>query len=173
MKYLKIILGLIVLLALIFFGSGLIRSTISYENEIVVNGSVEETWAVMADPSKMGEWLPGFVKMEHVSGIPGTEGSVSNVYFEENGEEMVIQETIVENKINERLVLTFTMDFMNMDYEVLMKEEDGQTTITTKSKTEGNGLFAKSMLSWMKGSMQVQEDENLTKLKGVVEGNDN
>ena len=169
MKYLKIILSIIVLLAIIFFGNGLRSPTISYQNEIVVNKSAIEVWTVMADPTKMGEWLPGFIRIEPVSGVPGTVGAVSQLYFIEDGQEMVIEETITKVIPNEEMAMTFTMDFMNMDYEIFFNEDNGQTKILSNSITEGNGLFAKSILSFMTGMMRSQEDENLTRLKAVIE----
>ncbi|MEQ9062807.1 MAG: SRPBCC family protein [Vicingaceae bacterium] len=169
MKYLKIFLAVIAVLAIIFFGNGLITPSINYENQVVVNKPAAEVWSVMSDPSNMSEWLPGFLRMEHVSGNPGEVGAVSNIYFDENGEEMVLQETILENVPNERMAMNFTADFMNMNYEMTLDEANGQTTITSISTTEGNGLFAKSILSFMGGTMHTQEEENLTRLKALIE----
>ena len=57
------------------------------------------------------------------------------------------------------------MDFMNMDYEMSMKEKDVKPQIHTKSKTVGNGIMAKSIVSFMPKSMKAQEDSNLNSLK--------
>ncbi|MEP0265375.1 SRPBCC family protein [Dokdonia sp.] len=171
MKYLKYVLGLILLIAIIFFGKGLLTPSINYESEIVVNKSVEESWAVMSDETKLSQWIKEVKKIELVSGTANTVGAVSNVYVEDGGQEMVMEETITKITPNELMAMTFTMDFMNMDYEMHMKEEGGKTTITSKSTTTGNGLFAKSMLSFMGGSMKTQEDNNLNNLKTLIEEN--
>lgn len=171
MKYLKYLLGLIVLVAIIFFGKGLLTPSISYENEIVVNKSAAESWAVMSDESKLSQWIKEVKKIELVSGTANTVGAVSNVYVDEGGQEMVMKETITKLTPNELMAMTFTMDFMDMEYEMHMKEEGGKTTITSKSTTTGNGIFAKSMLSFMGGSMKAQEDNNLSNLKKLIEEN--
>lgn len=171
MKYLKYLLGLIVLVVIIFFGKGLLTPSISYENEIVVNKSAAESWAVMSDESKLSQWIKEVKKIELVSGTPNTVGAVSNVYVDEGGQEMVMKETITKLTPNELMAMTFTMDFMDMEYEMHMKEEGGKTTITSKSTTTGNGIFAKSMLSFMGGSMKTQEDNNLSNLKKLIEEN--
>jgi len=93
------------------------------------------------------------------------------VYIEEQGEEMIMKETVTAVKENEHLAMTFTMDFMDMDYDIYFKEQNGKTVITSKSTTTGNGVIAKSMISFMKGSMAAQEDENLMNLKNLIEGN--
>lgn len=169
MKIIKYILIAIGILALIFFGNGLITKSIDYECQIEVNKPAQECWAVMADESKLPEWLEGFKRIELVSGKTNTVGAVSNVFFEENGEEMVMQETITAIKENEHMAMTFTMDFMNMDYEMKFTENDSKTLITTLSSTQGNGLFANSILSFMGSDMEAQELKNLENLKKLIE----
>ncbi|WP_298320012.1 SRPBCC family protein [uncultured Aquimarina sp.] len=171
MKYLKYLLFLIIILALIFFGKGMLTPSVSYENEIVVNKPANESWAVMSDESNLPKWIEGFKRTELVSGMENTVGAVSKVYVEENGEEMMMEETITAVKPNEHMAMTFTMDFMDMDYEMLFKEKDGKTTISSKSTTMGNGIFAKSLISFMSGSMKEQEDKNLNNLKKIIEEN--
>jgi hypothetical protein len=84
---------------------------------------------------------------------------------------MMMEETITDLEINERMAMKFTMDFMDMDYEISMEEKDGKTHINTKSTTVGNGMFAKSMISFMPSSMKAQEDKNLNSLKALIEAN--
>lgn len=171
MKVLKYI-GIVVLVILVlFFGKGLLTPSISYESKIVVDKPAEEVWGVLSDNSKVSDWLTSITKMEHITGEPGAVGAVSHIYVVENGEEMMMEETITAVKAKEHMAMTFTMDFMDMDYEMFLKETNGKTEIITKSITKGNGLFAKSILSFMTSSMKAQEDENLNNLKGVIKSN--
>ncbi len=171
MKYLKYLLAFILLLTLFFFGRGLLTPTIYYESEVVVNKSAKESWAVMSDEANLPKWIKGFKKTELISGEENTVGAVSKIYVEENGQEMTMEETVLDVKPNELLAMKFTMDFMDMDYEMLFKENDGKTTILTKSTTSGNGLFAKSIVSFMSGTMKSQEDANLQSLKKLIDEN--
>ena len=84
MKFLKYLLIIVALLAIIFFGKGLLTPQVSYESEIVVNKPVNEAWAIMSDESRISEWLPGIKKMELISGTENKVGAVSKIYFEEN-----------------------------------------------------------------------------------------
>lgn len=145
--------------------------SIYYENEVQVDKSAAEAWAVMTDESNLPDWIEGFVRTESVSGVPNTVGAISNVYVEEQGTEMVMQETIKAFKPGEHLAMEFSMDFMDMDYEVFLNEKDGKTNIKTTSRTMGNGLFAKSMISFMPKSMKAQEDKNLNSLKNLIDAN--
>lgn len=171
MKYLKYLLFLIIVLVLLFIGKGFLTPAVTYEGEVIVKKPIEEAWAVMSDESKLSEWLKAIKKIELISGSPNTIGAVSKIYVVENGQEMVMEETITAITPNEDIAMTFTMDFMNMDYEMFMKEMDGSTHISTKSNVVGNGIFARSIVSFMTSSMKAQEDENLRNLKTVIEEN--
>jgi len=171
MKYLKYLLILIVVLVLVFIGKGFFTSSIAYKNEVVVNKPANESWAVMSDEANLPKWLKGFKKTELIKGTANTVGAVSKVFVEENGREMIMEETITAIKPNEHLAMTFTMDFMDMQYEIFFKENDGKTTINSKSTVSGNGILYKSMVSFMQGSMKEQEEENLKSLKKIIEEN--
>lgn len=172
MKYLKYILGLIALLAVLFIGSGFLRPSISYGSEIVVDKPVKEAWAVMSDESKTAQWLKGITKIEHVSGEKNTVGAVTKYTFSEDGQESTIVETIKSIRPNEQIVMRFMMEgVMEMDYKVDYDAKNGKTHIKSSTTTKGIGLFMRSMLSFMKGSMQAQEDENMANLKKLIEEN--
>ena len=159
------------MLTLLFVGKGLLTPSVSYESQITVNKPANECWAVMSDEANLPKWIKGFKRTELVSGTANTVGAVSNIYVEERGEEMVMEETITAIKPYEKMAMTFTMDFMDMDYEMLFEEQGDQTTITTKSTTVGNGMLAKSIISFMPSAMKTQEDENLNSLKKLIEDN--
>ena len=171
MKILKYLLALIVLLIAIFIIKGLMTPSVSYESEIVVDKPAKEAWAVMSDPTNLAKWIEGFKRTELVSGQENTVGAVSKVYVDDNGKEMVMEETITAIKQNELMAMKFTMDFMDMDYEMHFNENDGKTTIRSKSTTKGNHIFAKSLISFMPSSMKAQEDKNLNSLKKLINEN--
>ncbi len=171
MKFLKYALGIIALLVLVFVLIGAFSSEVAYKNVITVNKPLAESWAVSQDEEKMGDWLDGFQKIEHVSGTPGEVGSVSDVYFIDNGQEMVIRETIMDIVPNESISMTFENDFMNMDYTLRMSEMDGKTKISSSTTAVGNGMFSKSLMALMSGTFVSQEETNLFNLKRTIEEN--
>lgn len=172
MKYLKYAIGILFLLVLVFIGKGFLTPTISYSSEVVVDKSIKEAWAVMNDESKISQWLKGITKVEHVSGEKNSVGAVTKYTFDENGQESEIIETIKEIRSNEYVAMDFNMEgVMNMDYRVDFSEKGGKTHITSSTTTKGEGMFMRSMVSFMKGSMQTQEDENMGNLKKLIEEN--
>ncbi len=171
MKFLKYLLAALLLLTILFFAKGLITPSISYENEVTVNKPAQEAWNVMSDEENLPKWIKGFKSTTLVSGTANTVGAVSNIVIEEGGKEMIMQETINKVKPNELLDMTFSMDFMDMDYLITFTEKDGKTTIKSTSTTKGNGLFAKSIVSFLTSTMKTQEDVNLAKLKQLIDEN--
>lgn len=173
MKYLKYILGAIVLIVLIFLASGLLTPSITYESEIVVDKPLEEAWAVMNDESKIDQWLKGITNIEHVSGEKGKVGAVTRYTFTENGQESTIVETIKAFEPNDFVEMDFEMkDVMLMEYRVDFEEQEGNTQIKSTTNNIGQGIFMKSMMSFMKGTMKDQEDENMANLKKLIEENE-
>ena len=171
MKYLKYILGGIGVLFIVFLALGLIKPEIAYNCEISIDKPLAESWAVTQDEEKLKEWLPTIQRIEHVSGTPGTVGAVSNVYFDNNGEVVAIRETITDIVENESISMTYENDFMEMDYTLKMKAVDGKTQINSSTTAVGNGMFAKSLMVLMGGSIEDQEETNLANLKKTIEKN--
>lgn len=149
----------------------MIKTEVSYTCEIMVDKPLAESWAVTQDDAKMADWLPGFQKVEHISGTPGTNGAVSDVYFDNNGEQMVIRETVTALSPNESISMLFESDFMTMDYTLSMSEVDGKTKIISSTTTSGNGMISRSFMALFGGSIKQQEETNLSKLKSTIEKN--
>ena len=171
MKYLKYLLGIIAFLVIGFLLLGFIKPKLSYDCEILVEKPLAESWAVSQDEEKMPEWLTGFQKIEHVSGTPGTVGAVAEVYFNTDGQEAVIRETITEIVPDQSITMSFASDFMDMDYKLSMASIDGKTKINSSTTAVGNGMVSKSIMALIGNSIKAQEETNLSKLKKTIELN--
>ena len=92
--------------------------------------------------------------------------------FEENGQESIMVETIKALRPNEHISMDFVMeDVMEMDYQMDSSTKDGKTHIKSSTTVRGLGMFMRSMVSFMEGTMQAQEDENMNNLKALIEAN--
>ena len=172
MKILKYLLGIIALLVLLFIAKGFITPSISYESEITVDKTIKEAWAVMNDESKLDQWLKGITNIEHLSGEKGKVGAVTKYTFMDNGQESIIVETLKEVVPDQSVAMDFTMEgVMNMDYKVDFTEKDGKTHIKSSTVTTGEGMIMRSMVSFMTGTMQTQEDENMANLQQLINEN--
>lgn len=171
MKYIKYAIGIIAIFVIVFLALGFIKPQVTYESEIMVEKPIEESWAVLQDTDKLSDWLPGFQKIEHISGIPGTVGAVSKVYFDNNGENMIIQETITDIVPNEFISMQYESDFMDMDYKLIVTTVNGKTKIHSSTTAKGNGTISKSVMALMGSYLKQQEETNLSNLKKTIEQN--
>mgnify|MGYP001582062936 CR=1 FL=1 len=172
MKFIKYLLIFLVVAAVIFFGSGILRPQQNYSSEITVDKPLKEAWAVMQDENKTTQWLKSITDVKHISGENGTVGAVTEYIFNENGQESKVLETITSVNPYEQVKMDFDMkDVMTMDFTIDFSEVDGKTTIRSSTIAKGTGLFMQSMFSFMGGSMQAQEDENMGNLKTLIEAN--
>lgn len=172
MKFLKYLIGFIVLLILFVVGRGMLTPSISYESEITVEKSAKEAWAVMNDESKITQWLKGITDIKHISGEKGKVGGVTQYTFNDNGQESIIVETIKSITPNKQINMDFVMEgVMNMDYTLDFTESNGKTTIKSSTTNKGEGIIMKSMMPFMKSSMKAQEDENMNNLKKLINEN--
>lgn len=62
-------------------------------------------------------------------------------------------------------------DFMNIEYSVKMTAIGEKTKVSSSTTVKGNGIFAKSLMVFMSGSLKKQEETNLAKLKNTIEAN--
>lgn len=171
MKYLKYFLGLIAILVIGFFLMGIIKPKVVYDCEIIVDKPAAESWAIVQDEERMAEWLPGFHKIEHLSGTPGTEGAVALVYFYNDGKLVSIKETITQIVPDKSISMIFEDDFMNMDYTMSLSSVDGKTKINSNTTAVGNSTISKSIMALMGGAIKAQEEDNLVNLKKTIEQN--
>ena len=171
MKILKYLLLAILALVVIFFGRGLLTSSVSYESEVEVDKTAREAWAYLSDVENLPKWIDGFKRSELVSGEANTVGAVSKNYIEQNGQEMVMTETITKYDEPNHIAMDFAMDFMNMGWEMFFTEADGKTKLRSVSNVKGNGFMAKAMVAWMQGGMKKQEDANMAKLQKLINEN--
>lgn len=171
MKYLKYLVGLIAVLFIGFLLIGVIKPRLSYDCEIMVEKPAAESWAVVQDEEKLSEWLPGMQKIENISGTPGTVGAVSDVYYDANGKQMIVRETITDLVPDESISMVYHTDFMDMDYKMTITPVDSKTKISSSTTVEGKGLFSRSMTVLFGASIKEQEMTNLSNLKNTIETN--
>ena len=172
MKILKGILAVLALLVVGFFLIGVFKPSVTYGNEIEINKSAKETWAVMMDQSKSAQWLDGLKSQELVSGEAGKIGAVSKTIMEPEGEPMFeMMETILAVKENEHIHLAFDADMMTQDVNMYFSEKGGKTTIKSEAIAKGKTMFWRSLFAIMRSGMIEQDLKMMTNLKKLVEEN--
>lgn len=176
MKFLKYLLYFLLGFIVLFLAAGVLKPSVNYGHEIIVDKPLKEAWAVHKDKSKYDQWLEGFKSMELISGEQGEIGSQYRVVVKPDEEQPDFEmiETIVDKKKFDFIRLDFDSDMMFFEQTTSFSEIEGKTKVKTESKVSGKNVFMRSMFAWMEllgGSFQAQEEKNIEGLKRVIEGN--
>ena len=171
MKVVRVLVGIIGLLLLIFAGMALFGPKVNYNNEVTINAPKEKVWQVVNDQERAGEWLTGLKKIEVVKDVPGKVGNISNMTYELDGNKSMIKETITEFKENESLAFHMEADIFYYAYRMDLTEENGQTKVRSCSNVKGKGFFFRGMIPMMKKIFKQDDMKIMENLKRVVEEN--
>lgn len=171
MKALKIVLGIVAALVVIFFALGMISPQVTYSTEIEVDKPLDESWAVYTDETKLTEWLEAVESIELQSGNQNEVGSTYLITIDQGGEKMTMTEEITAFQVNELMSMKFDNEAFGQTLDVHFKENEGKTIITTNAVMEGKGMVMRSIFAMMKGTMEDQDLKNMTNLKEVIEAN--
>jgi hypothetical protein len=169
MKFVKYTLLGLAAITLAFFSLGFFHSSTTYENQVQVNASIEDSYSVFITDSLTSQWLTTFVKSELISGSHLTPGSRFLITFEQDGQQFEFIEELIDIKENEKFIFNMETELFRGRVEVYFEGNERETTITTYTTMEGTNLFYKSLMYIMNGGMQAQSQVNYELLKKLIE----
>ncbi|MFT6851334.1 MAG: hypothetical protein ACJATA_002155 [Sphingobacteriales bacterium] len=170
MKVLKYILAGLVLIVLLLVILGLVKKELKYSTTVTIEKPIEHVWDVLMDHELAPEWLKGITKYEIVSGEMGAEGSVYMVYFNEDGEEIVMEETALEIVKNERYKFALTNPVMSSTIEInLVSIDENTTELTSSTVAKGAHVVWNAVFYIMKSNFVGRDKLTYGFLKTLVE----
>lgn len=171
MRILKYLFAVIAVLGIGFFLVGVLVPRFSYTNEVNINATPAEVWAVFTDESRTAEWMAGFKGFDHVRGNPLEVGSQWRLRLVQNGEEFEVLETVTEVTPEETFAFTLDADVMVASVKVELRPAGQSTQFVATSQVEGKTAAWKSLLWMAKENMQQQGQNNYLALKAIIESN--
>ncbi len=168
MKVLRILGGVVLVLALVFLGLGLV-STMTIENEVLIDQPVARTWQVFTDEAKASEWMINLEKIENLEGAPLEVGSKWRLSFDENGKSVSVVEKVTQCVEHEVYAFDMEADPFLGNTEVRFEPVGDRTKVTATTIMEGRNILWRSMLRVMKGQITKRNQATYENLKRVVE----
>ncbi len=168
----KILLGLVLfvgLLVVIFFAFGFFKPSINVETKILVNKPRSVAWKYFIDESKLKEWMTNIKSIEKISGEPNKVGSKFRMTFEENGDEIVMPETMTEFRDNEVFGFTLENEVINDDVRITFIDRGDKTEIVQTDKLNGGNIFWRSLFAILESTFHKNTVETYEKLKVGIE----
>lgn len=171
MKVIKIILGIIIALSVVFFATGLIVKETKYKAEIVVNKPVKEVFAKFDDAKLMKEWLPEVKSIETIKETPQKIGSTYKMVVENQGQGMEMTEKIVAYVPNEKITFRFISDGMLKTDDYNFIAENNQTRIVQNSVISSDSFMLACTFPWFKSKFKNLSQDYMVRFKEFVEVN--
>ncbi len=159
----------IVILCAGFISAGLIFPRLKIETRVEIKEPVDVSWAYFTDESKLGEWMKGFKKIERLSGPPQTPGSKFLMTFEENGQEIKLEETVNEFKQYEPFAFVIQNEVITDDVKVRFSEENGKTIVVQEDNITGGNFFWRSVFALSQSSFRSNVQGTYDRLKANIE----
>lgn len=169
MKTIKIILGIITALTLVFFATGLIVKDTNYSAEVSINESVEEVFKMFNNSEDIKNWIPEVKSFEVINENPGKTGSIYKIVVENQGQEITMTEKVMAYVPNEKVTLFFDAENMLKTDDYVFKQKEGKTIITLNSSCRSDSYIMACMFPYFKGTFQQQDQTYLNNFKSFVE----
>ncbi len=170
MKTIKIILGIIITLTIVFLATGLIFKETKYTTEVVVNKPIEEVFSLFNDSSRIKEWIPELKSIEATDEKPGKIGSTYKmVVTSNNGEKINLEEKVLAYVPNEKVTLFIHADNMLKTDDYSFTFKDGVTTVKNESVCRSNSYLLSCVFPYFKSTFKKQDQGYLNNFKKIAE----
>jgi len=168
-KIFKILLGILAILLLVFFATGLIVKETSYDISTTINRPVEEVFIAFNDHTKIKEWIPSIKSFEAIDEKEGMVGSTYKMIVDDNGKEFEMKETITEFVPNKKMVLEFDAQGMFKIDAITFSADGNKTIITNQSTCKGTNYLLKCTFPYFKSIFKSTDQKYLDNFKSFVE----
>lgn len=169
MKAIKIILGIIIAITLVFFATGLIVKEVQYTTEVEVNKSVEEVFKKFQDIEFRKKWLPEIKLIEPINETPQKIGSTYKMIIENQGQEMQMTEKIKAYEQDKKITYQFTSNEMLKTDDYNFISEGNITKIIQHSTVYSNSYLLACTFPWFKGKFEQLSQNYMNRFKELVE----
>ena len=169
MKVVKVILIVLVVLTLIFFGTGLVVKESNYSLEIEVDKPISETFRLFNDQSTTKEWIPEFQKIEVINEKPGVTGSEYRITVDNNGQMISMKEKVLAYVENEKVTLYVDSESVLKTNDYSFTSEGGKTKIKLDVTYQGESYILNCVFPYFKGTFKGIDEGYLQNFKAFAE----
>ena len=169
MKKIKIILGIISVLVLVFFLTGLVVKETNYTAQISTNKPIKEVFNTFNQPGNVQKWIPEIKSIDTLNLNPGFSGSTFKMVVDNQGQEITMTEKVLAYVPHEKVTLFFDAENMLKTDDYVFTEQDGITTVTLNSSCQSDSYIMACMFPYFKGVFQEQDQTYLNNFKDYLE----
>lgn len=171
MKTIKIILGSITFLVLVFFSTGLFVKETNYNATITINKPVEQVFSTFTTTHKVQNWIPEIKSVETIQENIGKTGSTYKIVLDNKGQVITMTQKVMAYIPNEKVTLFFDAENMLKKDDYRFEENNGTTTITLSSSCRSDSYIMACMFPFFKSTFKRQDQSYLNNFKSFIETN--
>ena len=142
---------------------------LSFTIEVDIDKTCNQVVGLMR-PENTKQWMPGFIKMEHISGGLWVKGSKYVWHFKLAGRVYQYTETLIVRNLPEIYSGTLEGPDYFAEFEtVLQSLPNGETRWVSKYKFEGTKMLSRVLMKILPSSYKSQVKRNMIKFKEFAE----
>lgn len=169
MKAIKIILGIVTVLVIIFFSTGLIIKETTYQVKVEINKPIDEVFAEFNNQETIKEWMSDMKSFEVLNSKPGIVGNEYKLTFEKEGQTIEMKEKVMAYVPNKKVTLFIEADGMLKTDDFNFSTENGKTVISIDVVCKGDSYIISCVFPYMKGVFSGMDQQFLDNFKAYIE----
>ena len=169
MKAIKIILGIISVLVVGFFLTGLLIKETNYSAEVTINKNIKEVFTEFNKPGNIKNWIPEIKSIDTLNLNKGITGSLFSIVVENQGQEIKMTEKVIAYVPNEKVTLFFDAENMLKTDDYLFTEENGITKVTLNASCKSDSYVMACLFPYFKWKLEDQDQTYLNSFKEYLE----
>ena len=169
MKVIKIILGIVTVLVILFFSTGLLIKETTYQVRVEIHKPLSEVFAIFNDQEAMRYWLPEVKSITPINVKPGIVGSEYKITVDNNGQTIVMKEKVMAYILNKKVTLYFDAEDMLKTADYKFSEENGSTLIVKDVACKSESYIMSCMFPYLKGFFTDMDQKQLDNFKAYIE----
>jgi carbon monoxide dehydrogenase subunit G len=140
-----------------------------YTNEVEINQPLSKVIELFDNPDNMPQWQPGFISMEHLSGVTGQAGAKSKLKYKMGNREIEMIETITTRNLPKEFHGVYeAKGVYNVQRNFFNEVAPGKTKWVSESEFKFSGMM--KLVGWlMPGGFKKQSQKYLDMFKAFAE----
>ncbi len=162
------VIGVLLTIMVVFFSAGIVREKVTYETEISIEVGLDRAWSQFNDRTMMIHWLSEIENIVEISKEPGKVGSRNRITVQNNGERMVMTETVVVFEPKKRIALRTEGGQMIKQDDYYFEESNGITTVKGEHTCRGRNYIHRCMFAFFRRMFKKVDQHSLERFRDWV-----
>lgn len=152
-----------------FLSIGLFVPQVDYETAGEIDGGVAEVFAMYNDMDKIKNWIPSIKSIKSLKETENKKGSVYEMVIDNEGNEITMEERVLDYKEGELVSLQFDPGPMTKTDVYTFAQAGNKTIINGKHSVKGSNYFYKCMFALFKSNMTNIDQDYMNAFKKYFE----